>query len=367
MRALSELIDDRLRGVPEYRAGKVAAGPRPGENYGKLSSNEPPLGIGTGVRRALREAVDTLSLYPLEHELTAELAASLGLPADHLVLTNGSDELCSLIALLLLGPGRTAVVADPGYAIDVKASVISGAQLRRVPLLPDGHHDVRRMAAAAQDADVVWFPNPHNPTGTALPARDVQWLLEQVPPGCVVVLDEAYRAFAAPDRTPDAAALLAAHENLIIQRTFSKDRALAGLRLGYGIARPFVAQALTRLRPPFSVNAMAVAAGCASLREDEPWRVVSAGHVVAQRQRFEDWLAGQGIHFLPSQANFVLVRIPHAAVAGRLAAAGISVRPGEDLGMPGWVRITVGWAPVMARLRCALAPWAAGDRSGAAG
>jgi histidinol-phosphate aminotransferase len=212
---------------------------------------------------------------------------------------------------------------------------------------------VTALAAAAAAAALLWLPNPHNPTGTVVPPRELEWLVEQLPESCVVVLDEAYRGFADADALPDAEALLSAHPNVVVQRTLSKDWALAGIRLGYGLASPEIVSALQRVRAPFSVGAPALAAGRAVLR-DGGWRTMSVERVRHERVLLEATLRDLGLEFYPSQANFVLVRVPHAVLAPHLAEAGLSVRPGEDLGTPGWVRISIGWAPTMTLLRGAL-------------
>jgi histidinol-phosphate aminotransferase len=219
--------------------------------------------------------------------------------------------------------------------------------------LRDGRHDIGAMAEAAERAAVVWLPSPHNPTGAAARPGDLQALLSRVPEDCLVVLDEAYRAFADPDSRPDVPALLDAHPNLLVQRTLSKDWALAGLRAGYGLGTPELMTALRRVRPPFSVNAMALAAIEAAAHAPA-WRAMAVARVREERARLEAELARLGVEYLPSQANFVTARLDPAQVAPALAGCGLVVRSGDDLGLPGWVRISVGWAPQMAQLRSVL-------------
>ncbi len=277
----------------------------------------------------------------------------MGLAADRLILTNGSDELCYLVANLLLGPGRVAVVGDPCYQIDATASLLSGATLRRVPLLADGGHDLEGMARASVGASVVWLPSPHNPTGVACDPAQLGHFLGEVPEDCLVVLDEAYRAFMGPDMRPDVMPLMAAHPNLLVQRTLSKDWALAGLRIGYGLGPVPLIEALSRARPPFSVNAVALAAieaGAAS----EHWRAMSVALVRQERSRLQSALGSLGAKYFDSQANFVTAQLDLGRLAPALAASGTVVRPGADLGLPGWARISIGWPPQMADLRGAL-------------
>lgn len=347
---LQEKIAARIADVPVYRPGRAGTGPV----TAKLSSNEQVLGPGPAVRAAIAAAADDVHHYPDEAEARSRLAMHLGVSVDQLILSNGSDELCYLLATLLLGPGRSAVVGRPAYAIDVTVSTISGATVLPVDLV-DGAHDLPAMARVAREAgaSMLWLPSPHNPTGVLAEATAVGELLEAVPEECVVVLDEAYRAFADPQSLPDVLDLLRAHPNLVVQRTLSKDWALAGLRVGYALGSPQLIEALYRLRPPFSVSAVAVAAINAGI-DAAPWHAMVVDRVRHERALLLDALADAGIDAYPSQANFVAAHISHDVLAPALEPYGISVRPGENLQMPGWVRISVGWAPQMAQVRQAL-------------
>jgi histidinol-phosphate aminotransferase len=345
---LAKIAEERLLGVPGYSPGR----PSPGLPAGKLSSNEAPLGPPPAVRAAVAQQAAQVARYPDETRALAAVAAEAGVDPSRVLLTNGSDELCYLIATVFLGPGKAAVVGDPCYQIDATASLLAGASLLRVPLR-DGRHDIGAMAEAAERAAVVWLPSPHNPTGAAARPGDLRALLSRVPEDCLVVLDEAYRAFADPDSRPDVPALLDAHPNLLVQRTLSKDWALAGLRAGYGLGTPELMTALRRVRPPFSVNAMALAAIEAAAHAPA-WRAMAVARVREERARLEAELARLGVEYLPSQANFVTARLDPAQVAPALAGCGLVVRSGDDLGLPGWVRISVGWAPQMAQLRSVL-------------
>ena len=348
MSGLSEKLAARLAGVPAYVPGSAL----PGALSRKLSSNEAALGPSPQIVSALQAAAGAVNRYPEEAELHDRLAHRVGVAPEQLLLTNGSDELCSLVSALFLGPEDKSVLGDPSYAIDVKVSLFAGSQLVRVPLI-SGAHDLPGMAAAAVDAAVVWLPTPHNPTGVAIRPGELHEFLPTVPSSCLVVVDEAYAGYADPDYAIDVAALTAEFSNVLIQRTLSKDWAIAGVRLGYGIGSPEVIDALRRARAPFSVSGLAVAAGMATL-DSTAWHRMTVDRAREGRELLEVELKDLGIEFLPSQANFVLAHISHSRIASRLLATGITVRPGENLGMPGWVRITIGWAPIMAELRSLL-------------
>jgi histidinol-phosphate aminotransferase len=353
---VAEIADARLRGLPGYRPGRSSTGPP----AGKLSSNESPLAAAPAARAALAAAAASpaVSHYPDEQQARRLLAEHAGVQPSWIMLTNGSDEFCYLLANVFLGAGRrVAVLGDPPYQIDATASLLAGATLRRVPLQGAGPrrgaHDLAAMAAAAADAALVWLPSPHNPTGAAAGPAELAAFLAEVPDDCLVVLDEAYRAFADPDLRPDIGELLARHPNLVVQRTLSKDWGLAGLRAGYALADPELIASLARARPPFSVNALALAAIVGSVGS-RAWRSMVVARVREQRSILQAELARLGIEHFPSQANFVTARLDHGEVARALDGSGLVVRPGDDLGLPGWVRISIGWAPQMAVLRRAL-------------
>jgi len=346
--AIGDLAARRVVGLPTYRPGK----PSTGSAAGKLSSNESPLGAGPSVSDALRAAAGHPHRYPDDSATRHRLAAELGVTQSQLLLTNGSDELCYLIAQMFLAPGKRAVLGDPCYAIDNTVSLLSGADVVRVPLVR-GAHDLRAMAAAAIDASALWLPSPHNPTGVAVSHGELVLFLREVPADCLVVLDQAYHAFSSPGTSPDVAALLAQFPNLLVQRTMSKDWALAGLRVGYAIAAPEIIGPLSAIRPPFSVNSFALA-GLSAAVGQPAWQAMSVARVREGRALLQAELDSLGVEYYPSEANFVLVHIDHSELAPYLLEAGLSVRSGADLGMPGWIRITIGWAPTMATLIDAL-------------
>jgi histidinol-phosphate aminotransferase len=348
--AVMRTAGERVRHVRRYRPGR----PAPATPAGKLSSNEAPLGASPAVRRAIAGAAAEAHTYADGRELREQLAAGAGVPADRVVLSSGSDELCYLLATLFVEPGAKVVASDPCYAIDELVTRVHLGEPCLVPLAGGGVHDLEAMAAEARDAAVVWLPSPHNPTGGLADAGALEAFLDRVPPACLVVLDEAYRDFADAARRPDVHQLLGRFPNLVVQRTLSKAYALAGLRVGYGIGAADVIDALESIRPPFNVNAVALAAARAALAEPA-WHDYTVGLVVRERIRFEAWLTAAGIPFHPSQANFVTIRPPHVErLHAALAERGVVVRDGADLGLPGWVRISIGAPPQMALVREAL-------------
>lgn len=328
-----------LTGLTPYSPGTKAS-----SAAGSLSSNECALGASPHVVDAVLRELRNAHRYPdaLAAELRARLADQHAVPVEQVLVGNGSDELIFLLALAFLAGGGTAVCADPAYRVDEISTHVVGGSVVSVPLVGD-RHDLAAMAEVP--ADIAYVVNPHNPAGTLLPREDVRRFRERSPAGLVVV-DEAYVDFA-PDPAAATAVPLVADGGLAVLRTFSKAYGLAGLRVGYLVAPADVVAVLSGIRAPFSVNRLAQAAALAALRDRTHHEAVRV-HTIDMRRRVSDLLTHHGYDVVPSHANFVLARVPDEAVAVRtLAAAGIAVRPGSALGMPGAIRVSVpgdeGW------------------------
>ncbi|MBU2698486.1 histidinol-phosphate transaminase [Pimelobacter sp. 30-1] len=328
-----------LSGLAPYRPGAAAP-----SAAGSLSSNESALGASPHVVDAVVRAARSAHRYPdaLATELRAEIAARHGIPTEQVLVGNGSDELIFLLALAFLAGGGTAVCADPAYRVDEISTQVVGGTVVSVPLAED-QHDLAAMAAVP--ADLAYVVNPHNPTGTLVPRDAVRRFREHSPAGLVVV-DEAYIDFA-PDPLAATAVPLLREGGLAVLRTFSKAFGLAGLRVGYLLAPTPVIDVLSGIRAPFSVNRLAQAAALAALRDRTHHEAVRV-HTIDMRRRVSDLFTRHGYDVVPSHTNFVLVRVPdEAGLVRRLAAAGIAVRPGSALGVPGAVRVSVpgdeGW------------------------
>jgi histidinol-phosphate aminotransferase len=303
-----------------------------------MASNESPLGANPVVAVALAGALEGVQHYPdpLANAVRDRLAARLGVPADQILVGNGSDELIYLLTAAYAAGGGHVVVADPPYQIDAIAAMAAGARITRVPLR-DWVHDLEAMSEF--DADLVHVCNPHNPTGTARSRADVESFVQRSRAGLVVV-DEAYVDFA-DDPAAFSVLPLAAAGRVALLRTFSKVHGLAGLRIGYLVAAREVIELLRALRAPFSVGVLAQVAAAAAL-SDDAYQARLRAHVLEYRPRVARLFAERGYQVLPSQANFVLVgSADETGLVDTLAAGGVSVRPGSDLGVPGFVRVSV--------------------------
>jgi histidinol-phosphate aminotransferase len=310
----------------------------------KLASNENPRGPSPRVLAALAEAAADVTRYPDGNgfALKGALAAKFGVPADAIVLGNGSNDVLELVSHAFLRPGDEAVYAQHAFAVYPLATQARGAIGIEVAARGFGHDLAAMRAAITQKTRVVFVANPNNPTGTWLPPEAVRAFVAAVPRDVVVVLDEAYNEYLAPGEQANATAWIAEFPHLVVSRSFSKAYGLAALRVGYGVANPDVADLLNRVRQPFNVNALAQAAAVAALGDaayvDESRALNSAG-----MRQLEAGLAKLGRRMLPSHGNFVIVHVGDAAkVYQALLRQGVIVRPVANYGLPEWLRVTVG-------------------------
>ncbi|HEY0118781.1 MAG TPA: histidinol-phosphate transaminase [Cellulomonas sp.] len=308
----------------------------------KLSSNENPFPPLPSVMAAIADAGVDVNRYPDMYatELVAALAAHLGVRAEEVVAGGGSVAVLGHVLAAVCEPGDEVVVSWRSFEAYPIYVTVAGATGVRVPVAPDGRLDLPAMAAAVTDRTrVVLVCTPNNPTGPAVRADELAVLLEAVPANVLVVLDEAYLEFVRDPAAADGLAVFAAHPNVVLLRTFSKAYGLAGLRVGYAVARPRLAAAIRAVSTPFGVSNVAQLAAAASLRaQAEMAERVAA--VVAERTRMLDGLRSQGWVVPDTQANFVWLGVGEhaAALADRCTRAGVLVRPFAGDG----VRVSVG-------------------------
>jgi len=311
----------------------------------KLASNENPRGIGPRTRAAIDAALGDIARYPDGNgfELKQALAARYGVDMSAIVLGNGSNDVLELAALAFLGPGRAAVMSQHAFAVYPLATQARGARSIVVPAKNHGH-DLETMARAIDDETyVVWVANPNNPTGTYARADEVEAFLRRVPERVLVVLDEAYNEYLPRELRADSVKWLKRHPNLILSRTFSKAYGLAGLRVGYAFAHASVADIMNRVRQPFNVNSLALAAASAALDDMEFVARSYAENLQGLRQ-LEEGAKRLGLDYIPSYGNFLTIRVGRAAeIYKRLLRRGVIVRPvGGAYQLPEHLRVTVG-------------------------
>ena len=353
MSNIEDFIPQHIRSMGRYVPGKTVrqAEQETGIRSIKLASNENPFGPSPMAVEAIQRAASEVNWYPDadSSELREAIAAHHAVPKDSVLLAAGSSSLLYIIGRTILGPGLNAVTSELSFITYPLVVQAAGATLVKVPMR-DYRYDLDGILTAIDDnTRVVFLANPNNPTGTILSVEEVDRFLDRVPPHVMVVLDEAYSHFAeyfASERGVEyshAIQQVLAGRNVIVLRTFSKAQGLAGIRLGYGIANPELIQYFVRVKVVFSVSAIAEAAGLAAMRDGAHIHKTLRNN--AEGAKFlTAKLTDMGFKVLPTSANFIYVDVGEdcVAVAKRLQAEGVIIRPLGGWGAKTAIRVSIG-------------------------
>ncbi len=332
-----------------------------GRELVKLSANENPLGTSAAALAARSEAQGP-DRYPDPDsgELRAALGALHGIDPARIVCGTGSDELLNLAAQAYAGPGDEVVYVRYGFAVYDIAARRCGASVVVAPDADYGTDVDALLAAVTERTRVMFLANPNNPTGTYLPPAELARLHAGLPGNVLLVLDQAYAEYLAPADDDGGLALAAAHDNVLVTRTFSKIYGLAGDRIGWATGAPELVAALNRIRGPFNVTSSGQKAAVAAVADRDFVRA-SREHNRVERTRFVaaiEALGNHGLRAVPSEANFVLVLFEGALTAEAaldgLAEAGYAVRHLPGQGLPHGLRVTIGTAEQMDAIAAAL-------------
>ncbi|MSU58031.1 MAG: histidinol-phosphate transaminase [Pedosphaera sp.] len=343
------LTNRELHDLPSYQPGRpIEEVARelglPASDIIKVASNENPLGPSPAALEAMQRVLANLNLYPDGNAfyLKQKLAAKLNLPPANLILGNGSNEIIEFVGHAYMAPGVEVVVSQYCFAVYPLVTKLFGAKLVSVPAKNLSHDLPAMLKAITPQTRVVFVANPNNPTGTVVPKVELLRFIEQVPTNVLLVMDEAYVEFL--DDAADCVSLVrsGAKPNLLLMRTFSKIFGLAGLRIGYGLAHPELIAAFEKVRQPFNINAIAQAGALAALDD--------SAHVQRTRENnarglkfFTEALTQLKLEFIPSAANFILVRVGEGQkVFEAMQRVGVIVRPMGGYQLGEWIRITVG-------------------------
>lgn len=358
----ARFVRPSLHGLTAYDPGPSA------DAVVRLNRNEDLFDPFPGAREAAAAELDNVWMYPEQAytDFREAAAAWIGSTPDRIVPAHGTQALIGTLASLLLDPGDAVVVPQPSYGLYAQACAARGAVVHRVPLR-DLRLDTEALAESAHEnrARIVWVCDPNNPTGSLMRADEWRAFLDALPESCIVVADEAYADYVEPALRVGRERDVEEGRPVAVLRTMSKLYGLAGLRLGYAVVDPGLAHFLNVVQEPFNVNRVALAAGTACLRQpgviEERRRTVAAA-----RELLCARLVEVGVEPVPSQTNFVLVRVggEDAALAQTLAEEeGLLVRAGSEYRLDGYVRITVGPQPLMERVAAAIGRvWTASAR-----
>jgi histidinol-phosphate aminotransferase len=353
MTDFSQFVPAHIRSLGGYTPGKS---PRQAQresrvNCIKMASNENPWGPSPKAVAAMQAVLGDCNFYPDNEasDLRDALAKRHSVQPDQIVLTAGSTSLLGIIARTLLSRGLNAVTSERSFIVYPIATQAAGGQLIQVPMRHDGF-DLAAVAAAVDgNTRIIYLSNPNNPTGTIVDASDLDSFLDKLPEHVIVVLDEAYYDFAqyfAARRGVDYSHSLEyvnQGRKVVVLRTFSKAHGLAGVRVGYGIGPAELMSYFARVRTTFSVSGVAQAAALAAL-EDEAHVQKALANNTEQAERLTESLRELGYEVVPTWGNFLYCELGEdaAAVAQRLQAKGVIIRPLAPWGAPTAIRITIG-------------------------
>ncbi len=353
MSKLDQLFPEHIRSMGKYVPGKSArqSEAETGIQAIKMASNENPFGPSRLALEAIRQAALEGNLYPDADvsELRERLAAKHGVAPDQVLVTAGSTSFLHVLSHSLLAPGLNAITSERSFIVYPIAVQAAGGRLITVAMRNHGF-DLDAIRERIDDnTRVIFLCNPNNPTGTLLTPEEIERFLDEVPDHLLVVLDEAYaefaEAFAARRGVQYSRSIEYVRQgrNVVVLRTFSKAQGLAGVRVGYGIASPELINYFARVNIVFSVSSLAQAAALAALNDTEHIRKTLDNNCAGA-----EWLRKElkdvGFDSLPTWANFLYVDVGEdcVAVAKRMQAEGVIVRPLRGWGAPTAFRVTIG-------------------------
>lgn len=337
-----------LSQIPEYIPGRTIDEIKKKydlKNVYKLASNENLYGPDPRILKEITGGLRDIKFYPDSacRQVKQKLGEKYGISTDCIVMGNGTDQIIEMVCDGFIGPGENSVIADPTFLIYEKSVLKSGGSAIKVPL-KEFRHDVKKMVNSINDdTRILFLTNPHNPTGTNISSQEFEYVLKNAGGSMLVVVDEAYSEYVIESDKVDTLKYLKKFKNLVVLRTFSKIYGLAGLRIGYGIADSSIISVLNKIRLPFNINSLAQKAAAAAL-ENESYVKKVAKKIYKEKNRFYKVLLKNKISFIKSYANFILINTGEdcSRVVEELLKKGFIVRPGKNLGFPGYIRVTVG-------------------------
>ena len=346
----TDLANAGIRKLSPYQPGKPIDelareyGLNPSEII-KLASNENPLGPSNKAVAAIREALGDLTRYPdgNGYDLKLALSGKLSIDVEQITLGNGSSDILEFIVKCFVSEGDEVVVSQHAFAIYGLVTQVVGGKVLQVPARNWGH-DLDAMAeAVTEKTKIIFVTNPNNPTGTWSTKGQLEAFLNKVPSNVVVLLDEAYFEYVDEPEYPSGIEYLNAFPNLVVTRTFSKAYGLASLRVGYGICSSEIADLMNRVRPPFNVDSLALAAAEACLKDEvyvKQSKELNSQGMIQLQAGFEQLNLG----WIPSVGNFICFAIPDRAaeIFEGLLSKGVIVRPVANYDMPDYLRVSIG-------------------------
>lgn len=336
---MEELIRAAVKEIPEYIPGKSIKGAI------KLSSNENPFGPSPKALKAIAKEAKKLQTYPEQKAtlLRQALAKKHRVLPENIICGNGSDDILQIIAATYLNAGDEVIISKNTFSIYELVSRIFEGSLLLVHLR-DYKIDLDAIAKLITGkTKIVFLTNPNNPTGTIFTAAEFDAFMQKVPEKVLVVVDEAYAEFVESKDFPNSLKYVRQGRNLIVLRTFSKYYGLAGLRIGYGIARKGLIYPMFKVKMPFNVNRLAQAGAIAALADNAFLKKTYKNNLEGKKHLYKEF-EKLGLEYKKSEANFIFINIrrPADEFCKNLLSLGVSVRPLSSFGLPEAIRVSIG-------------------------
>lgn len=345
-----QLANAGIRNLSPYQAGKPIEELERElgiKNIVKLASNENPLGISARVQQALHDQIQGLARYPDANGfyLKSKIADKFSVQVNQITLGNGSNDILELIARTYVNDQHEVIYSQHAFVVYPLVTQAIGAKGVAVAAKNYGHDLHGMLSAITARTKMIFIANPNNPTGTFLSSAELYQFIQQVPQHIVVVLDEAYSEYVSADERAPSMTWVAEFPNLIVSRTFSKAYGLAGLRAGFAVSHPSIADYLNRLRQPFNMNSLSLCAAIAAL-DDDDYLAQSVQINQQGMKQLIDFCTKQSLKYIPSWGNFLTIEVgPQAAlIYQKLLHAGVIVRPISGYELPNHLRVSIGLA-----------------------
>ncbi|WP_075321575.1 histidinol-phosphate transaminase [Histophilus somni] len=314
-------------------------------NIVKLASNENPFGFPESAKQAIQRQLNDLTRYPDSNgfELKQVISKKFGLQPEQITLGNGSNDLLELIAHTFASETDEIIYSQYAFIVYPLVTKAINAVAREIPAKNWGHDLDAFLQAINHKTKLIYIANPNNPTGNFLTEHEIDHFLAQVPEKVLVVLDEAYTEFTDEKERLNSFKLLQKYPNLIVSRSLSKAYGLAGLRIGYAVSNPEIADLLNRVRQPFNCNVLALVSAVAVMQDDAFVEKVAENNRI-EMVRYENFCRQQKLDYIPSKGNFITIdfKRPANEIYQALLHKGVIVRPIAGYGMPNHLRVSIG-------------------------
>jgi len=336
---MEELIRAVVNDIPEYIPGRSVKGAI------KLSSNENPFGPSPKALTAIAKEAKTLQTYPDQKAnlLRQALAKKHKLLPENIICGNGLDDILQILAATYLNAGEEVVISKNTFSVYALVSRIFGGSLVTVHIR-DCKIDLDAMARMiTEKTKLVFLTNPNNPTGTIFTAAEFDAFIQKVPEKVLVVVDEAYAEFVESKNLPNSLNYVKEGRNVIVLRTFSKYYGLAGLRIGYAIAREEIIAPMFKVKMPFNVNRLAQVGAIAALKDSAFLNKTYKNNLEGKRYLYKEF-DRLGLEYMKTEANFIFINIRQSAdeLCQKLVGFGVSVRSLASFGLPEAIRVSIG-------------------------